>query len=205
MGDLAKACEHLRKNGFTVKIFERKSDVVDALREKLLGVTTVGIGGSITIRELGIVDILRSSGVEVLDHWREGLSEEEVLRIRKRHLGCEAFLSSVNAVTEDGKLVSIDGIGNRVAAMIFGPSRVFVVAGKNKVVKDVHEGVWRAKNIAAPRNAARFGYDFLPCVSAGRCVDCDHPKRICRAVVILERRPFLTEFYVYLVNEELGF
>ncbi|MEM3137804.1 MAG: LUD domain-containing protein, partial [Thermofilaceae archaeon] len=111
---------------------------------------------------------------------------------------------SVNAVTMDGKLISIDGVGNRVAAMIFGPKRVIVVAGKNKLVRDVKEGLWRAKNIAAVMNCKRLKLK-TPCVKLDRCLDCSSPERACNITVIVERKPSLTDFHVILVNEDLGF
>ena len=120
----------------------------------------------------------------------------------------DVYLCSSNAVTEDGKLVNIDSTGNRVASMIFGPKKVIVVAGKNKIVKDVGEALRRLKKVAAPMNARRHNLVELPCVATGACTDCDSPNRICRVITIMEkapnrvRQPNLT---VVLVAEKLGF
>jgi hypothetical protein len=104
----------------------------------------------------------------------------------------------------NGELVNIDGAGNRVNGTIFGPGKVIVVAGYNKIVEDVQEAIKRTKNVAAPMNAKRANLD-VPCAKLGRCVDCNSPNRICRVVVIHERKPMLTNILIILVGEELGY
>jgi hypothetical protein len=130
--------------------------------------------------------------------------KEEILQIRKAQMTCDLFLSSTNAVTLNGYLVNIDGIGNRVNSSVFGPGKVILVAGFNKIVDDVEEAIKRIKNVSAPLNARRLNID-VPCAKVGKCVDCNSPNRICRAVVIHERRPTLTDILVIIVGEELGF
>jgi len=200
---LEKTAEALRANGFTAHVALDREEA----RRIVLGLipegSTVGVGGSVTIRELGLIDELERRGYRVIHHWVKA-PPEEVDRLRRLELTADVFLCSANAVTLDGKLVNVDGVGNRVAAMIFGPRRVIVVAGRNKLVRDVGEGLWRAKNVAAIMNWRRLGLDN-PCVKLGRCVDCDSPTRGCNVVVILERRPLRTDVHVVLVNEELGF
>jgi hypothetical protein len=114
------------------------------------------------------------------------------------------FLSSVNAATLNGELVNIDGIGNRVNATNFGPGKVILIAGYNKIVEDVQEAIRRIKNVTAPINARRLNID-VPCAKLGKCVDCDSPNRICRVIMIHERKPSLTDILVILVGEELGY
>ena len=116
----------------------------------------------------------------------------------------DLFLGSSNAITLNGELVNIDGIGNRVNSTNFGPGKVVLVAGYNKIVDDVQEGIKRIKNVAGPLNARRLNID-VPCAKVGRCVDCNSPNRICRVIVIHERKPFLTDILIILVGEELGF
>jgi hypothetical protein len=116
----------------------------------------------------------------------------------------DLFLSSSNAVTLNGELVNIDGVGNRVNSTNFGPGKVILVVGYNKIVEDVQEAIQRIKNVAAPLNARRLNVD-VPCAKVGKCVDCNSPNRICRAIVIHERKPSLTDILVILVGEELGF
>ena len=132
------------------------------------------------------------------------MSKEEVLEALRGEINSDVFLTSSNAVTMDGKLVNKDMIGNRVAAMIFGPKRVFVVVGVNKIVENVKEALERIERVAAPLNAKRLGVK-TPCVETGYCTDCDSPDRICRVTTIIERRPSRTDLTVVLVNENLGY
>ncbi len=120
-------------------------------------------------------------------HWKPGLSPEDVLKIRRAHLTCDVFLTSANAVTMEGMLVSTDGAGNRVGAMMFGPGKVIVVAGVNKIVNDLHSAFRRIKEVATPQVVKDMGLE-IPCAVTGFCSDCKSPIRACRATVILERK-----------------
>jgi len=119
-------------------------------------------------------------------------------------LSCDLFLSSSNAVTMNGELVNIDGAGNRVNSITYGPGKVILVSGYNKLVDDVQDAIKRIKNVVTPMNARRLKID-VPCAKTGKCSDCNSPQRMCRAMVILERKPLLTDILVILVGEELGY
>jgi hypothetical protein len=162
------------------------------------------VGGSLTVRELGILEKLEAEGHTLYNHWKPGLSKENILEIRKSQMTSDLFLSSANAITLNGELVNIDGIGNRVNSTNFGPGKVILVVGYNKIVEDVQEAIKRIKNVAAPLNARRLNID-VPCAKAGKCVDCNSPNRICRVIVIHERKPSLTDILIILVGEELGY
>ena len=196
--------EALKKNGFNAYFVKSGKEAVNKVLELIPVNAKVGIGGSATIRELKIPDILAEKGYEVIRHDVPGLSPEEQFQIRRKELLADVFLASANAITLDGKIVSMDGTGNRVAAMAFGPKMVILVAGVNKVVKDLEDAIWRIKNVAAPMNAKRLKRD-VPCVEDGLCKDCNTPDRICNILLVLEKRPSLTEYHVILVGEELGF
>jgi hypothetical protein len=131
---------------------------------------------------------------------------EEHLAIRRRHFDADVFLTSSNAITEDGKLINIDGLGNRVAAMVFGPKKVIIVAGINKIVKDVEDGIRRIREVSAPMNVKRFSGE-TPCTRDGYCNldDCQPPDRHCHILTIIEKRPMKTETTVVLVGENLGY
>ena len=199
-----KVIEKLQAHDFKALYVRTKGEAVQEILKYVNPKQTVGVGGTVTVRDLGLVERLESQGNIVYDHWKPGLSKEKVSELRKLQLTCEVFLSSVNAVTLNGELVNIDGAGNRVGAMTFGPGKMILVAGYNKIVDDVQEAIHRIKNIAAPLNAKRLNLD-LPCAKLGRCVDCSVPNRICRATVILERRPLVSDILVILVGEELGY
>jgi hypothetical protein len=201
---LKKTAENLGAHEFKAVFVKNKEDAVGEIWKYITPGQSIGVGGSLTIRDLGIVDQLRAKGHTVYDHWKPGLSKEEISAIRRSQMTCDLFLSSANAVTMNGELVNIDGNGNRVNSISFGPGRVILVAGVNKIVEDVQEAIKRIKNVAAPLNARRLKVD-VPCAKVGRCVDCNSPNRICRVVTILERKPFLTNILVILVGEELGF
>lgn len=165
---------------------------------------TFGLGGSETIRSLGVVEELRVMGKTLYDHWVPGLTPEEIQEIRLRQGRCDCFLCSVNAVSLQGELVSVDGIGNRVSAMTFGPRRVVVVAGRNKLAPDLAAALRRVHEVAAPMRARSQGLD-TPCAETGECVDCKSPRRICNITTILHRKPMLTAISVVIVNQELGY
>ncbi len=199
-----KTIEKLVAHEFNAIYVKTKEEAIEEIWKHIVPNAKVGVGGSITIRELGILDQLKAKGNIIYDHWTPGLSKEESFQIRKDQITSNLFLSSVNAITMNGELVNIDGAGNRVNGTIFGPGKVIVVAGYNKIVEDVQEAIKRIKNVAAPMNAKRANLD-VPCAKLGRCVDCNSPNRICRVVVIHERKPMLTNILIILVGEELGY
>jgi len=199
-----RAIEKLEAHEFRAIYVKTKEEVVQEILKHIAPKQRIGVGGSVTIRELRILKKLEARGAIVYDHWKQGLTKEQTLEIRKKQMTSDIYLSSVNAVTMNGELVNIDGAGNRVNSMVFGPGEVILIAGHNKIVGDVQEAIKRVKNVSAPLNAKRLNLD-LPCVRAGRCVDCNSPDRICRVIVIHERKPILTEMLIILVGEELGY
>jgi len=201
---MKRAVEKLKDHDFAATCFKTKEEAVKEIWRHITPEMKVGVGGSLTIREIGILDQLRAKGHLVYDHWAPGISLEESLRIRKSQLSCDLFLSSSNAVTMNGELVNIDGAGNRVNSITYGPGKVILVSGYNKLVDDVQDAIKRIKNVVTPMNARRLKID-VPCAKTGKCSDCNSPQRMCRAMVILERKPLLTDILVILVGEELGY
>ncbi|MFP3950858.1 MAG: lactate utilization protein [Candidatus Bathyarchaeia archaeon] len=204
---IQKTLDSLRKKGFEVFPADSGGEAVKQILQLIPDGSLVGLGGSVTLRELNLPEILREQAYKVADHWKarsEGASTEEVMEIRRKHINSDVFITSSNAVTVNGELVNIDGGGQRVASMIFGPKRVFVVVGINKLTRDLDEAIWRVKNVAAPMNAKRLN-KHTPCTISGVCEDCDSDERICRAMTILNRKPSTTPVTVILVKEELGY
>lgn len=201
---LKRTAELLKERGFEVFLVQNKDEAKNLLLKLIPEEAIVGIGGSITIREIGIIEELEKRGNKVIHHWKEGLTPEEDFNIRRQELLSDVFLSSVNALTFSGELVNMESIGNRVAAQIFGPKKVILVIGKNKLVVNLETALWRIKNVVTPLNAKRLKLE-LPCVEEGYCIDCNHPKKICRITTILEAPPAKTPFYIVLVNENLGY
>jgi hypothetical protein len=199
-----KVVEALKKNGFEAEFFATGAEAAEKILELVPDNASVGFGGSWTLKAIGIAEKLAARGNTILDHGAPGLTNDEKLSIRRQQLTCDVFLSGTNAVTMDGKLVNVDGFGNRVAAMIFGPGKVIVVLGANKIVKDIDAAEERIMTKAAPINNKRLGTPN-PCTQTGVCMDCQGPTRICNITTIIRKRPRGTNFHVLLVGEELGF
>ena len=196
--------EKLRDRDFTVEILNTKEEITDFILKTIPVEASVGIGGSATIRELNIDSLLKQRGNKLFDHWESGLSKDEVLNARKKQLTSDYFLTSANAITADGQIVNIDGVGNRVASMIFGPKHVISVIGINKIAKNLDDALWRIKNIATPINAKRLGLK-TPCALKGHCMECKPSASICKITTIIDARPSQTDFTIILTPLELGF
>jgi hypothetical protein len=194
----------LRQNRFDAHFVPKASDAAGEIFKRIPEGVTVGIGGSVTLSQIGFLEEAQKHQIKLLNPFAPGLSVEEGLRIRREILLADVFLSSSNAVTEDGKLFNIDGTGNRVAAMVFGPKKVILVCGVNKIVKDMEEAERRVREWVAPMNVKRIGFKN-PCAQTGQCADCNSPQRICNIYTILAKKPLWTDFTVLLVGEPLGF
>ncbi|MBN2553315.1 MAG: lactate utilization protein, partial [Spirochaetales bacterium] len=161
--------------------------------------------GSMTATGLGLwQEIAGRQGVELIDPYKPELSREEGLELRRKGLTADIMIASSNAITLDGELVNLDGMGNRVAAMAFGPKKVILIVGMNKVVPDLETAFERVKHYAAPVNAMRIG-SKTPCVANGLCTDCRSPARICNMWSIIEGHMVKNRIHVKLVGESLGY
>lgn len=189
----------LIKNGFKFKVFNNRLEAKKELLSKIEKDNSIGIGGSITVEEVDIYDDLKENGNKVYWHWRQDVPDATL-----KAIDADIYITSTNALTMDGKLVNMDGNGNRVASMIYGHKDVYIILGKNKICKDYDEAMERIRNVAAPMNAKRLKLD-TPCVHTGKCSDCDSPQRICKAEVILHKNPNSTNISIYLIDEELGY
>ncbi len=193
----------LKKNNFEARYFAKAAEALEELWKIIPEGATVGVGGSLTLNQVDLANEIRKRPVKFLNPFAKGLSMEEGDKIRREIFSADIFLSSSNAITEDGKLFNIDATGNRVAPMIYGPRKVVLICGVNKIVKDIAEAQTRAQEWAAPMNVKRLGYK-PPCGVTGQCSDCSSPERICNAYVILAKKPRRTDYMIFLVGEELG-
>ena len=181
---------------------------MDSCRQKVLEIVPAGSviswGGSMSIHECGIPDALRGRGdCEILDRSKY-ITAEEQQEFAVKTFQSDYYLMSTNAITLDGELVNIDGYGNRVASLIYGPKHVIVITGMNKVVPDVMQGFDRVRNIASPPNTIRLGKN-TPCSKTGKCGNCMSPDCICNQIVVTRRSRDKERIIVILVNENLGF
>lgn len=195
MADMERVRKNLEERGFQTSCFATAKEAADYLDAQIDG-ATVGIGGSMTIQAMGLSERL-SKHNEVTWHWEGG-------ELRRAMLA-DVYLTSVNGLAETGEIVNIDGNCNRVAASMFGPKRVYYVVGINKIAPDFEKALWRARNVAAPKNAQRLGKKTPCAVKADRCYDCKSPERICRGLSVLWRKPTgFEQAEVVLIEEELG-
>jgi hypothetical protein len=194
----------LKKKGFNAEYIPSKEQTIDRLLELIDSEALVGCGGSQTLDQLDIINLLIKRGNRVVHHNHSDLPPERILELRREELGTDIFLTSANALSMDGELVNIDGIGNRIAAMTFGPKEVIFVVGINKITTDLQAAYERAQNIAAPINAIRLSRN-TPCTQRGKCMNCDSPERICRATLVIDRQPSQTPTTVLIVGEILGY
>jgi len=200
-----KTIEALQKNGFKAQYFRERKEAISYINEQVKSANVIGIGGSMTIAELGLHEIFQKAGKEVLNHNVAGLSPQEKVEIMRKAILSDTYFCSSNAITTDGKLINIDATGNRVGSMLFGPKKVFIIVGRNKIVEnDVNSAIKRVKDWASPPNAKRLNFK-TPCAETGFCVDCNSPDRICRIITIIEKKPRITDIEVILINEDLGF
>ena len=205
---MEETLKNLLANNFEAKFAENADTVMQIVLGSISKDVIVGIADSATVRQLGIIEDLEKRGIRVLNPFSKELTMDPAKTmvrddISRRIFSCDVLVCGTNAVTIDGKLVNMDAVGNRVASMIFGPRKVFIIAGKNKIVKDVDEALYRIKNIITPFHARtkRFA---TPCAQTGKCSDCNAPKRICSVTSIIEKRPWRSQISVILVNEDLG-
>jgi len=197
-------CAALVKHGFDAVFVQTKEEAADLVMKFIKPGMKIGFGGSMTIMALGIQGKAEAAGAVLLDHNRPGITPGERVEVMRSQLTCDVFVSSSNAVTMKGEILNIDGNGNRVAALTFGPRKTVVVMGANKIAVDEKEAWDRIEAWASPMNNKRLAREN-PCVKAGQCMDCQNPGRICRVYQVLRRKPFPSDFTVIIVGENLGY
>jgi len=200
----------LAENNISAFYVKNSGEAFEKVMSMIPKGSVVGFGDSLTLKQIGVLDALEKGNYTFLNPWKPGITVEENLRLKKRALTSDVFLTSTNALTLDGKIVNVDGHGNRVAAMLFGPDQVIVVAGVNKIVANLEEALKKIRDKTAPLNVKRHPEfePMPPCGITGVCSDCSSPWRICNKTVIIEReynnskyKPIIT---VIIVGEELG-
>jgi L-lactate utilization protein LutB len=196
-----KALNDNNMNGYLVN---SKEELIDKIKELVDENSVVAVGGSMSLEETGVLDHLRSARYNFLDRYKPGLTAEEMNKVFRDSFSADAFFASSNAVTEDGKLYNVDGNGNRVAAMMFGPTKVILVVGVNKIVKNVDEAIKRNKEISAPANAKRLNKS-TPCTKVGYCMDCKSNEKICRQYSLIASQGRKDRMHVIFLNEEIGY
>ena len=195
MADLEKLRANLEARGFRTAYFPTADEAAAYLDGQIDG-KTVGIGGSMTVKEMGLYPRLAAHN-QVVWHWEGGALRDAVLT--------DVYITSANALAETGEIVNIDGNGNRVSSTLYGHQKVYFLVGVNKIAPDFEAALWRARNVAAPKRAQSMGRRTPCAAKADRCYDCKSPERICRGLAVLWARPNATEeMEVVLIGDALG-
>lgn len=198
-------CKLLSSHGFIAEYAKDSEAALEAALKKIGEGASVGVPGSVTVRQIGLIDALKKRGSEVYVHWDPNLKPEDKKTRFLEELTSDWFVMSTNALSlDEGVFVNIDGTGNRLGAMSWAPGRLLIIAGVNKITPDTASALKRARDTATPPNVIRLG-GKAPCASVGHCVKCSSPDRVCRVVTLLERPPIGRECHVIIVGEELGY
>lgn len=194
----------LKKNRIEAIYFPSKKELIEFFIANLKSNTTVGTGDSLTLEQIGIIDLLRKQNINFLDKYKKDLTRSEKDRLYRDNFSCDLFLSGINAITLEGKIFNLDGNGSRVAPVIFGPKQVFLVCGTNKIVQNDEEAISRIKNIAAPIDAKRLNKK-TPCTKTGKCMDCKSVDKICNYYTIIQGQFNKERIKVLLIDGKYGF
>lgn len=212
---ISKVINNLEKNNMQAIYVESREAAAQKVSELLREGDTVGVGGSVTLDQCGILDILRSGKYRFLDRYEEGLTREEIEKVFVASFSADAYISSSNAVTENGELYNVDGNSNRVAAICYGPKSVIIIVGYNKIVRNLREAVEHVKLTAAPANCNRLSYETY-CKEKGECMSmlsedsdmpsgCSSAARICCNYVVSAYQRKKNRIKVIIVGEQLGY
>ncbi len=201
---IKRTMENLEKNNMEAYYVPDEKAVIEKISEFVKEGDTISVGGSMTLFETGVIDYLKSGKFNYLDRYEKGLTPEDIKAIFRKCFSADAYFTSTNAVTENGELYNVDGTGNRTAAMIYGPDKVIVIVGINKIVKDADEAVKRNKACSAPANAKRLNRN-TPCTKVGYCMECSSPERICNDYVLIRKQGQKGRIKVIIVGKALGY
>lgn len=201
---IEKTIKNLEKNNMKGYFVENEQEALEKIQDLMNKGEVVAVGGSMTLSEIGVIDLIRNGDYEFLDRYAQGLDEEGRHEIFRKSFFADSYLVSSNAITQQGELYNIDGTGNRVAAMLYGPKKVIVVVGINKLTVDLEEAIKRVKSIASPANNIRLE-KTNPCTKTGYCSECTSPNRICNEYTVIKRQGVADRIHVIIVNKELGY
>jgi len=199
-----KTIENLKRNNINGYFVNDSAELTALLSVLIPTGSSVGCGDSVTLEKTGVFGFLRSGNYNFYDKHKPDLTSADKRELYLKNFRADVFITGTNAVTMDGKLFNIDGNGSRVAPIIYGPPCVIVIVGINKLVADVDAAIERTRQIAAPLDAKRLGKE-TPCVTLGRCIDCNHKQRICNSFVLITGQFAPDRIKVIIVNQELGY
>ena len=195
---------NLNYNNMAGYFVDDKKELIGLIQKLIPKGAAVGCGDSVTLEELGVFDFLRNGNYNFYDKYKSSLTSAGKRAIYLKNFSAHTLITGTNAITMDGKIFNIDGNGSRVAPMIYGPEQVILVVGVNKIVEDLKAAIHRTRQIAAPLDVIRLNRN-APCAKLGKCIDCNHPQRICNDFVVITGQFQKDRIKVVIVNQTLGF
>ena len=198
-----KVVSNLKKNNIRAKYFESAMDAKKYILEEIGSHKKIGFGGSLTLFNMNMHESLKEQDNEIYWHWLESTPEGRIAALEKASKA-DIYLTGANAITVHGEIVNVDGNGNRVTAMIYGPKKTIIVCGANKISNDLVDALERLRKQASPPNSKRLNRK-TPCTVTGECSDCDSPERICNVTTIIHKKPGMIDLEVVLIGESLGY
>jgi hypothetical protein len=202
--DINKVIKKFKKNNITVTFLNDGNELIEFLKKNIPNNSVIGVGDSMTLEITGVYSMLREGKYTFLDKYDKRLTKEEKRNIYIKNFGADIFLSGVNAISENGSLFNIDGNGSRVAPIIYGPKKVYLISGINKITADEQSALERMRSIAAPLDNIRCGKDN-PCMKAGHCVDCKSKNKICNYFMKIQGQFDEQRIELILLNGEYGY
>lgn len=201
---IEKTINNLKKNNINGYYVKDNDELINLIKDIAKEGEVVSVGGSMSLFESKVIELLRSGRYEFLDRYKKDLTQEDIKEIYRKSFFADTYFASANAITEDGKIFNVDGNGNRVAAILYGPDKVVLIVGVNKIVKNIEQAVARNRAISGPANAKRLNLS-TPCVKTGQCMECKSEERICCEYTVIKRQRNPKRMHVIFINDTLGF
>ena len=201
---IEKTINNLKKNNINGYYVKDNDELINLIKDIAKEGEVVSVGGSMSLFESKVIELLRSGRYEFLDRYKKDLTQEDIKEIYRKSFFADTYFASANAITEDGKIFNVDGNGNRVAAILYGPDKVVLIVGVNKIVKNIEQAVSRNRAISGPANAKRLNLS-TPCVKTGQCMECKSEERICCEYTVIKRQRNPKRMHVIFINDTLGF
>ena len=201
---IEKTINNLKKNNINGYYVKDNDELINLIKDIAKEGEVVSVGGSMSLFESKVIELLRSGRYEFLDRYKENLTQEDIKEIYRKSFFADTYFASANAITEDGEIFNVDGNGNRVAAILYGPDKVVLIVGVNKIVKNIEQAVARNRAISGPANAKRLNLS-TPCIKTGQCMECNREDRICCEYTVIKRQRNPKRMHVIFINDTLGF
>ena len=201
---IEKTINNLKKNNINGYYVKDNDELINLIKDIAKEGEVVSVGGSMSLFESKVIELLRSGRYEFLDRYKENLTQEDIKEIYRKSFFADTYFASPNAIHDEAIVANVDGNGNRVAAILYGPDKVVLIVGVNKIVKNIEQAVSRNRAISGPANAKRLNLS-TPCIKTGQCMECNSEDRICCEYTVIKRQKNPKRMHVIFINDTLGF